>query len=121
MGQFREFVYQEGEIWDAVMHGVNSGFKAFQTKRNEQKGKTEQKKLTEKIIDADKKDIKALVKKIVSNGYTISNGEVKDSPKNHRMNSWLSEGNKSWHTDHKHCFSTGSGTTTPSISKTPKS
>ena len=78
MGQFKKFVLQEGEIWDAVVHGVDSGFKEFQKKRKEQKEKTEQKKLSEKIIDVDKKEIKDLVKQIVSNGYTISNGEVKE-------------------------------------------
>jgi ribulose bisphosphate carboxylase small subunit len=73
---------------------VSSGFKAFQDKRNKQKSKTEQGNLTEKIIDSDDKDIKGLVKQIVSKGYTISNGEVKEAPKSSRMNSWLNESGK---------------------------
>jgi CRISPR/Cas system-associated exonuclease Cas4 (RecB family) len=117
MGQFKEFMLEEGEVWDAVVHGVSSGVKAFQKKRTEQKSATEKQKLSEKIIDADKKEIKDLVKKIVSNGYTIKNGQVKEAPKVQDMNGWLTE----WRTDRKHYTSTLYGKNSRSISKTPKS
>lgn len=114
MGQFREFVVRECDLWDAMVHGVKKGYNAFKDKRKEQTKKSEKKKISEKMLNAkNKDDIKDLVKSILDNGYTISNGRIKEVPDAQQANRWLTE----WRMDRKRCFSTGSEINSPSISR----
>jgi len=74
--RFREFVLEEGELWDAMRVGVDTGVKAFKHKRKDQSKQSEVKKLSQQIFSAEGADLRLLVKKIVDNGYSIKNGEV---------------------------------------------
>lgn len=79
--RFKDFILEEGELWDAVCFGVNKGLKAFKHKRQEQAKKSETTKLTQQILSAEGADIRRLVKKIVDNGYSVKDGKVTDLPK----------------------------------------
>jgi hypothetical protein len=73
--RFKDFVLEEGEIWDAVCHGV----KAFKQKRKQQAKKSEAKKLGDAVLNAEGADLRRLVKQIVDKGYTVKNEVVKPS------------------------------------------
>jgi hypothetical protein len=91
MGQFKEFVLEEGELFDALKHGVQVGLKAFREKRQEQAKEREPQALTKKILSAEGKDLESLVKKIVDNGYTIKGGQVVARPLKVGSADWLLE------------------------------
>jgi hypothetical protein len=69
---FKKFVLQEGDLLDAVKIGVKAGLKAF-TKKREQQTKQESKDLTNKILDAEGKELEGLIKQIVDNKFSIKN------------------------------------------------
>jgi hypothetical protein len=105
MAKFKEYLLEEGEQWDAIVHGFKTGWTAYKDKRTEQKQKTIKEKVNEKLLTAEGEQLKDLVKQIVSNDFRVTrNGELKDKPD--KMHAWLNEGNR-WHTRHNQCFSTG--------------
>lgn len=89
-GKFKEFVLSEGKFWDALCSGVKAGVKEFNKKRKEQK-QPEPKTLTHKILSAEGKELEALVKQIVDNGYTIRQGKVQKPPERVKSTDWLLE------------------------------
>lgn len=96
MGNFKEFILEEGPLWDALCHGVKTGLEAFRSKRVEQKKPKEEPKvtpktLTQKILTAEGDDLKALVKQIVDNGYTVKQGKVTKPPLVKNSTDWLLE------------------------------
>ena len=84
--RFKEFVLEEGDMIDALKHGFKTGIKAFQDKRKEQEKKTQKQKMTDAILTAEGGDLRRLIKKIVDDGYTVSNGKVKDPSRVKHMN-----------------------------------
>lgn len=91
MASFKQYVIEEGELWDAVKFGLSTGLKAFSKKREQQKAKSEPKTILRQMLSAEGEELKAVVKKIVDNGYTVKDGRVqKPSPVKH-INSWLYE------------------------------
>lgn len=74
--RFKDFMLQEGEVWDALRHGVSTGVKAYKQKRADQKKQSEADKLSQKILSAEGKDLEQLVRQIVRQGYTLRNGKV---------------------------------------------
>lgn len=65
---FKQYVLEEGEVWDALCHGVKSGMKAYQQKRVEQKKHTDAHKLAQQILNAEGSELQQLVKQIVAQG-----------------------------------------------------
>jgi hypothetical protein len=76
--RFREFMLEEGDMLDAIKHGVSTGVKAYKKKRSQQKKRTKQQTLTDKIMAAEGDDLKNLISQIVDNGYTVRNGKVQE-------------------------------------------
>ena len=75
--EFREWILEEGERWDALKHAVNTGFQAYKKKRDQQKQKTEKKKLLDKVMNSNGKAEEDAIDSIVRKGYTLSsNGEL---------------------------------------------
>ena len=91
MDNFRDYVLEEGDRLDAIVHGFKTGWKAFKGMRKQQVDRTEQQKLTDKIMSAESKDLQKLVKQVVSNGYTFKNGQVTKPLVVQRANDWLLE------------------------------
>lgn len=92
MAAFKEYILEEGELWDAVKHGVSKGVKAFRQKQQQQKNKSEQKTLMNQLMNAEGDELKLVIKKIVDNGYTIKgNGIEKMGTKPCHVNDWLYE------------------------------
>lgn len=77
--KFRDFALQEGQLWDAVRHGVRKGFKAYKDKRVDQKRKSNS--LIQRIMSAEGEELKDLVKQMVDDRLTVSNGKVVPVPK----------------------------------------
>lgn len=91
-GNFREFVLEEGEVWDALKIGVKTGMKAYRQQRTQQKTKNEQKVLMQRLMSAEGNALDTLVKQAVEQGYTVKNGEVvKAAPVAAGSNDWLKE------------------------------
>lgn len=74
--RFKEYLLEEGEIWDAVRFG----FQSYQRKRQEQKQKSVEKMIADKILSAEGKDLQQLVKRMVELGLTVQNGKVVKRP-----------------------------------------
>lgn len=88
---FKEFVLEEGELFDAIKHGFTIGLKAFLEKRQEQTKEKEPEILTKKILSAEGKELDGLIKQIVNNGYTIKQGNVVKPYKVVKATDWLME------------------------------
>lgn len=78
--RFKEFVLEEGDVWDALCHSFSTGFKAYREKRDQQKNTTEQQKLTQKLFSAEGKELSAIIRQIVEKGYTVQQGQVINRP-----------------------------------------
>lgn len=76
--KFKDYMIEEGEMFDAVKHGMSSGFKAFREKRVEQKNKSDNDALTAKIVTAEGDELKQIIKQIVSKGLTVKDGKVQE-------------------------------------------
>ena len=87
--RFKEYI-NEGEIWDALCHGVKTGIRAFKEKRQEQKKEPGPKALLNQMVNAEGKDLESLIQKAVENGFTAHRGKLEKRPI--RKNSqWLLE------------------------------
>lgn len=84
--RFKEYMLEEGEMFDALKHGVSSGIKAFKKKRVEQKKASEEKALNDKIMTAEGEDLRRLIKQIVDKGLTVQNGRVQQPCRVKHMN-----------------------------------
>lgn len=80
MAKFKQFILEEGDLLDAVKHGVKQGIKAFSAKRKQQESKT----LAGKILNADGKELESLIRQIVNDGFSIQ----KDEPPQ-KLTDWL--------------------------------
>jgi recombination DNA repair RAD52 pathway protein len=74
--KFKEYMFEEGDMFDALKHSVKTGVKAFRKKREEQSKRSEEKALTNQILTAEGDDLRRLIKQIVDKGLTVKNGEV---------------------------------------------
>lgn len=83
--KFKEFVLEEGEFFDALKHGIKTGFNAFKVKRQEQK--KESKDLRHKVLSAEGKELESLIKQIVDNKFSIQ----KQCAKTQKETDWLLE------------------------------
>lgn len=89
---FKEFILQEGDIWDAMKHGVKQGIAAYRDVRNKQTKVEKKTKLFDQLMLAKSEaEIKAVVRNIVANGCTISDGKLVDKPEAENMNRWLTK------------------------------
>ena len=84
--RFKEFVLEEGEMFDAVKHGMSTGFKAFRAKREQQKHKTQADVLTDKIMTAEGEDLRILIKQIAAKGLMVKDGKVQEPSRIKPMN-----------------------------------
>jgi hypothetical protein len=78
---------EEGEMWDAVCCGIG----AFKKKRAQQKKVSQEKKLTDKVMSAEGEELKALIKQIVADGYSVQSGKVKKPPRVKKMHKEMLE------------------------------
>ena len=75
--EFREWILQEGDRWDALKYAVKKGFNAYAKKRNEQKQKTEEANLRNKVLNTKGKAEEVAIDSMVQKGYTLSSsGEL---------------------------------------------
>jgi hypothetical protein len=102
--RFKEYVISEGAQWDALMHGLVTGFKAYKSKRKEQKVKDEKKELKDKVMHAEGEELQKLIARMVDKGYQLKNGEVKERPKEKTVRSWMLEGTRNVRSQRWHHF-----------------
>ena len=84
--RFKEYMLEEGEMFDAIKHSVKTGVKAFRKKREQQKNKSVEKALTDQIMTAEGEDLRRLIKQIVDKGLTVKNGKVQQPCRIKHMN-----------------------------------
>lgn len=85
--KFREFMLEEGDLLDALCHGIKTGYKAFVKKREQQAKKTESKVTQQKLLNATGKDLHDLVKLAVNDKMSID----KQCGKQILATDWLKE------------------------------
>ena len=85
--KFREFMLEEGDLLDALCHGIKTGYKAFVKKREQQAKKTEAKATQQKLLNATGKELHDLVKQAVNDKMSID----KQCGKQILATDWLKE------------------------------
>lgn len=79
---------EEGDLLDALCHGIKTGYKAFVKKREQQAKKTEAKATTQqKLLSANGSELHALVKQVVNDKMSID----KQCGKQILATDWLKE------------------------------
>lgn len=94
--EFREWILEEGERWDALKHATKTGFNSYRKKREQQKKKFEKSQLRDRVVNSNGKAEEAAIDLIIQKGYTLSvNGElVKANNKpdaNKNFKKWMAE------------------------------
>ena len=106
--EFREWMLDEGERWDALTHAVKTGFKAYKKKRDKQRKEGKKKEMLSKLMSSDEgsDEENHAVDDIVKNGYTVSSNGLEHrngkKPSPHRdMRKWMTENAKNRRFEHR--------------------